>query len=213
MVGAEGDRDESQKKIIHACEQHRPDVQARREAWVKEMEDLDPARLVFLDETWTKTNMTRLYGWAPVSQRLVDNTPHGHWTTSTFLAALRMDGLIAPLVLKGAINGEFFLAWVRQQLVPALKPGDIVMMDNLSSHKVQGVTQAIEAVHAEVKFLPPYSPDFNPIEQVFAKLKALLRKYKERTLDALWSRIGTLIDIFSPQECANYLENSGYAIR
>lgn len=212
MVGFTGIEVELQKKVVYASEQQRSDVQERRILWQKEMEQLDPTRLVFLDETWTKTNMTRLYGRAPVGQPLVDYAPHGHWMTSTFLAALRVDGLTAPLVLEGAINGEFFLAWVKQELVPTLKPGDIVIMDNLSSHKVQGVIEAIEAVGAQVKYLPPYSPDFNPIEQVFAKLKALLRKYKERTLDALWNRIGTLINVFSTQECANYLKNSGYMI-
>jgi transposase len=175
------------------------------------MPALDAARLVFIDETWTKTNMTRLYGWAPMGERLVDYAPHGHWKTTTFLAALREDGLTAPLTLDGPVNGEAFLAWVEQALVPTLKSGDIVVMDNLSSHKVEGVERAIEAVGARVAYLPPYSPDLNPIEQVFAKLKALLRKYGERTIDALWDRIGKLIDLFTPDECKNYLRHCGYA--
>ncbi len=174
------------------------------------MPNLDPAHLVFLDETWTKTNMTRLYGRAPVGQRLVDHVPHGPWKTSTFLAALRMDGLTAPVVFDGALNGEIFLVYVRDHLVPTLRPGDVVVMDNLSSHKVQGVREAIEAAGARVEYLPPYSPDLNPIEQVFAKLKALLRKYGERTVEALWNRIGDLIAAFTPDECRNYLRNSGY---
>ena len=170
----------------------------------------DPARLVFIDETWTKTNMTRSRGRAPIGQRLVDHVPHGHWKTSTFLAALRVDGLTAPVIFDGAINGQIFLEYVQAHLAPTLKPGDIVVMDNLSSHKVQGVRIAIEAVGASIAYLPPYSPDLNPIEQAFAKLKALLRKHKERTVEALWNRVGSLIDAFTPNECSNYLRNSGY---
>lgn len=170
----------------------------------------DPSRFVFLDETWTKTNMTRLYGRAPVGERLVDHVPHGHWKTTTFLGALRFSGLTAPLVVDGAINGDLFLAYVREHLVPTLKAGDIVVLDNLSSHKVQGVREAIEAAGARLEYLPPYSPDLNPIEQVMAKLKALLRKFGERTVDALWKRIGHLMDAFTPTECQNYLQHCGY---
>jgi len=141
--------------------------------------------------------MTRVRGRAPRGERLVDYVPHGHWKTTTFLAALRIDGLTAPLVVDGAINGDIFLAYVRQQLVPTLKKNDIVVMDNLSSHKLEGVREAIEAVGAKLMYLPPYSPDFNPIEQVFSKLKALLRKYGERTVDALWTRLGKLLDSFT----------------
>lgn len=177
------------------------------------MRRIDPQRLIFLDETWTKTNMTRQYGRAPVGERLVDHVPHGHWLTTTFLAALRMNGLSAPLVLDGPINGEAFLAWVKQFLVPTLKAGDIVVMDNLSSHKVEGVWEAIEAVGARLEYLPPYSPDLNPIEKAFAKLKALLRKYGERTVKRLWNRIGKLIDEFTPDECANFFKHCGYAAR
>jgi len=156
--------------------------------------------------------MTRRYGRAPRGQRLVDHVPHGHWQTTTFLAALRVDGLQAPLVVDGAINGELFLAYVRQHLAPTLKPGDLVVMDNLSSHKVKGVREAIEAAGAAVVYLPPYSPDFNPIEQLFAKLKALLRKYKERTVEALWNRIGNLLDGFTRVECRNYFRHCGYTV-
>ncbi len=170
----------------------------------------DPKHLVFIDETWAKTNMTRLYGRAPVGERVVDHVPHGHWKTTTFLAALRVDRLSAPLVLDGPINGEAFLAWVKQFLVPTLKRGDIVVMDNLSSHKVEGVKEAVEAAGARLEYLPPYSPDLNPIEMAFAKLKALLRKYGERTVDILWNRIGTLIRTFMPDECGNYLRHCGY---
>jgi transposase len=173
---------------------------------------LDPSRLVFIDETWAKTNMTRAYGRAPRGERVVEYVPHGHWKTTTFLAALRLNGLAAPLVVDGAINGEIFLAYVQQHLAPTLQPQDLVVMDNLSSHKRQGVREAIEAVGASLLYLPPYSPDFNPIEQVFAKLKALLRKYGERTMDALWRRLGTLLDCFSPHECQNYFHHCVYVL-
>ena len=167
-------------------------------------------RLVFIDETWATTNMARRYGRAPRGQRLVASVPHGHWKTSTFIGALRSTGLTAPAVFDGAINGESFLAYVEQILVPTLKPGDIVVMDNLSSHKVAGVAEAIEAAGAELRYLPPYSPDLNPIEQLFAKLKALLRKVAARTIEALWTAIGQLAKCFEPGECSNYIRNSGY---
>ena len=157
--------------------------------------------------------MTRMYGRAPVGERLVDSVPHGHWQTTTFLAALRVDGLSAPLVVDGALNGDIFRAYVEQHLAPALKPGDWVVMDNLSSHKVAGVREALEEVGARAVYLPPYSPDYNPIEMVFAKLKALLRKYGERTRDGLWRRIGELVDTLSPLECSRYLKHCGYALR
>jgi transposase len=154
--------------------------------------------------------MTRLYGRAPRNQRLVDATPHGHWKTSTFIGALRCDGLTAPAVFNGAINGDAFLAYVEQILVPTLRKGDVVIMDNLGSHKVPGVRQAIEAAGACLMFIPPYSPDLNPIEMAFAKLKALLRAKKLRTIEALWNALGSLVDCFTPAECANLLRHAGY---
>lgn len=189
----------------------RPKIARRREQWRKYQGRLDPRRLVFIDETWAKTNMTPIRGWAPRGTKLVARAPFGHWRTLTFLAALRHDRIDAPCVLDGPINGVSFTAWVEQFLVPTLKPGDIVIMDNLGSHKGQAVQTAIRAAGARLLFLPPYSPDLNPIEQVFAKLKLLLRKAAERSVEATWQRIGTLLDAFSPQECANYLRNSGYA--
>ena len=171
---------------------------------------LDIKRLVFIDETWTKTNMTPLRGRAERGKRVIDYVPHGHWKTTTFLAALRQDGLTAPLVVDGAINGEVFLAYVQQQLVPTLHKGDIVVLDNLSSHKVAGVKETIESVGAKVVYLPPYSPDFNPIENVFSKLKALVRKEKMRTVETLWRKLGELCDKFSPEECKNYFRHAGY---
>ena len=154
--------------------------------------------------------MTPLYGWAEIGKRVIDFVPHGHWKTTTFLAALRHDGLTAPLVIDGAINGKIFLAWVKQELLPTLREGDIVVMDNLSSHKVSGVKEAIESVGAKVLYLPPYSPEFNPIEMVFAKLKTLVRKAKLRKMEALWQKLGELGDVFSPQECQNYFKHAGY---
>jgi transposase len=166
--------------------------------------------LIFIDETWTKTNMTRLYGWARVGHRLVDAVPHGHWNTSTFIAGLRQDGLVAPCVFDGAINGEAFLGYVEQVLVPTLRRGDIVIMDRLSSHKITGVRRAIEGACARLLYLPPYSPDLNPIEQAFAKLKALLRTKALRTVGALWKALGDLVPCFAPAECANFLRHAGY---
>jgi transposase len=154
--------------------------------------------------------MTRRYGRAKRGQRLVAPVPHGHWKTTTVIGALRADGLTAPAAFDGAINGESFLAYVQQILVPTLKPGDIVILDNLSSHKVEGVCEAIKAAGAELRYLPPYSPDLNPIEQMFAKLKALLRKVAARSVEALWTAIGDLVDTFKPDECRNYLRHSGY---
>jgi transposase len=154
--------------------------------------------------------MTRLRGRASRGQRLIAAVPHGHWKTSTFVAALRTTGLTAPLVIDGAMNGEVFLAYVEQILVPTLSHGDIVILDNLASHKVAGVREAIERCGARLVYLPPYSPDLNPIEQAFAKLKALLRKLAARTVATLWDALGDLIDRFTPQECANYLTNAGY---
>ena len=183
----------------------------RREQWRKYQGRIDPRRLVFIDETWAKTNMAPLRGWGPRGNKLIAKAPHGRWRTLTFLAALRHDRLEAPCVIDGPINGEAFLAYVEQILVPILKPGDLVVMDNLGSHKGKAIRKAIRTAGAKLFFLPPYSPDLNPIEQVFAKLKHLLRKAQERTVDATWQRIGSLTQSFSPRECANYFTNSGYA--
>ncbi len=155
--------------------------------------------------------MIRRHGRSPRGQRLVDKAPHGHWNTTTFLAALRHDRIDAPCVFDGAINGERFTAYVEQALVPTLRTGDVVIMDNLASHKSKAVRDAIRGAGAHLIFLPKYSPDLNPIEQVFAKLKAQLRKAAERSVDGVSNRIGELLGTFSPHECANYLKNAGYA--
>jgi transposase len=196
---------------LFAAEQDRPDVARRRLRWKKYQGRIEPSRLVFIDETWAKTNMTRTRGWRRRGKRLVAKVPHGHWKTLTFIAALRAGRITAPLVLDGPINGEAFLAYVEQVLVPTLKPGDVVVMDNLGSHKSQAIRNAIRAARAKLLFLPPYSPDLNPIEQVFAKLKALLRKAEERTIEGVWKRIGSLLNCFEPSECAAYFKEAGYA--
>ena len=183
----------------------------KRARWRRHQKRLDPRRLVFIDETWAKTNMTRTHGRAPRGERLVARVPHGHWTTMTFIAALRWDRIDAPLVLDGPINGEWFAAWVQQALIPTLSPGDVVVLDNLGSHKGKAVRTAIRKAGAHLIFLPPYSPDLNPIEQVFSKLKTLLKKANTRTVEQTWRRIGTLLDHFSPAECSNYFRHAGYA--
>ena len=196
---------------MFASEQDRPDIARRRVRWKKYQGRIDPSRLVFIDETWAKTNMTRTRGWQRRGEPLHAKTPHGHWRTMTFLAALRNNEITAPWVLDGPINGETFLLYIEGVLVPTLKPGDIVVMDNLGSHKGRAVRAAIRAAGARLLFLPPYSPDLNPIEQVFAKLKTLLRKAEARTVDAVTSAIGQVLGAFAPHKCANYFANSGYA--
>jgi transposase len=185
-------------------------VQERRVAWRTLQADLDPDRLVFIDETWPKTNMVRPRGRSLCGTRLIAAVPFGHWKTTTFLAGLRTTGLTAPLVIDGPINGAMFLAYVRQQLVPTLRAGDVVVMDNLSSHKGPKVREAIESVGATLAFLPPYSPDLNPIENAFAKFKWLLKSAAARTVEALWQTCGQLLARFHETECRNYIRHCGY---
>jgi transposase len=173
---------------------------------------LSSASFVFLDATGATTAMLGRYGWGPRSERLVDKAPQGHWRTTTFVAGLRASGIIAPLVLDGPMTGAVFRTYVEQLLTPTLQPGDVVVLDNLPAHKVKGVREAILAAGASLLYLPPYSPDLNPIEQLFAKLKTLLRKAAARSRDDLWAAIGNLLDAFSPDECRNYLANCGYAL-
>jgi transposase len=199
-----------QKKTLIAAEQDRPDVARRRAQWVLYRGRIDPARLVFIDETWTKTSMAPLRGWAPVGQRIRAKVPHGHWKTMTFLAALRHDRVSAPWLIDGPINGERFRLYVETVLVPTLRPGDIVVMDNLGSHKSQAVRRALRAAGARLFFLPKYSPDLNPIEQFFAKLKHWLRKAAKRTVETVCETIATILDRVTPHECSNYLANAGY---
>lgn len=182
----------------------------RRRRWKAWRARLDPERLVFIDETWIKTNMAPIRGWGPKGKRLRGYAPHGHWRTMTFLAALRCDRLAAPCVFDGPINGTSFLAYVEQQLVQTLQPGDIVIMDNLGSHKSKAVRDAIRAAGARLWFLPPYSPDLNPMEQAFAKIKHWMRRAQKRTIEDAWRHVGHLVGTFSEDECQNYFRNAGY---
>jgi len=196
---------------VVAGERDRPDVARRRAQWIKYQDRIDPSRLVFIDETWTKTNMAPLRGWGPRGNRVIAKVPHGHWQTTTFLAALRHDRIEAPWLLEGPIDGESFHLYVEKVLVPTLRTGDIVIMDNLGSHKGKAIRRLIRAAGAKLLFLPKYSPDLNPIEQVFAKLKHLLRKAAARTVETVCEAVGELLGAFTKDECANYFKNSGYA--
>jgi transposase len=199
------------KKTLFAIEQGRADVARRRHRWRSWQANLDPQRLVFIDETWIKTNMAPLRGWGPKGERLRGFVPQGRWHTLTFLGALRCDRLTAPCVFDGPINGESFRAYVEQQLVAVLKPGDIVIMDNLGSHKSAALRKLIRAAGARLWYLPPYSPDLNPIEQAFAKIKHWMRAAQKRTVADTWRYIGSLVEAIQPDECNNYFANAGYA--
>ena len=183
----------------------------RRRQWRARQASIDPKRLVFIDETWAKTNMAPLRGWGPRGQRLIGQAPHRRWHTLTFLAALRCDRIDAPCLFTGPINAQRFRAYVEQFLVPTLKPGNIVILDNLGSHKGKAVRRAIRKAGAKLFFLPPYSPDLNPIEQAFAKLKHWLRQAQARSIEELYQSLGPILQRFQPKECAAYLKNSGYA--
>jgi putative transposase len=195
---------------VFASEQDRPDVARRRAQWKARQKRIEPARLVFIDETWAKTNMAPLRGWGARGRRLRAKVPQGRWKTMTFLAALRNDRIDAPWLLDGPINGERFRLYIEKVLVPTLRAGDIVIVDNLGSHKGRAVRNIIRSAGAKLLFLPKYSPDLNPIEQVFAKLKHLLRKATARNFDTVTTAIGELLGSFTPQECDNYFRNSGY---
>ena len=199
------------KKTLLASEQDGARTARFRARWKRHQHRLDPGRLVFVDETWVKTNMTRTRGWSPRGLPLLAKVPFGHWKTLTFLAGLRQDRIVAPLVLDGPINGAAFTAWVEQCLAPTLDPGDLVILDNLGSHKGKPARDAVRKAGARLFFLPPYSPDLNPIEMLFAKLKALVRKADARTVEATWRRVGQTLDAFSSTECAAYFRHAGYA--
>lgn len=198
------------KKVLIATERERPDVAERREELKRGQPLLNPDRLVFVDETWAKTNMTRPRGRAQRGERLLASVLHGHWKTTTFLAALCSTGLTAPLVVDGAINGELFLGWVWHHLVPTLTPGDIVVMDNLDARKVAGVREAIEGAGARLFYLPPYSPDLNPVELVFSKFKWPLKSAAARTVETLWSVCGDVLGRFTEAECRTCFRHCGY---
>jgi transposase len=199
-----------QKKVLRAAEQDRPDVQRKRDEWAALLAAPDPARLVFVDETWATTNMTRRYGRAPAGARLVMPVPHGRWKTTTFVAALRAAGLTAPMVGGGAITGDLFVAYAERVPAPVLRPGDVVVLDNLACHTRAGVRAAVEPAGGSVVYLPPYSPDYNPIEQAFAKVKARLRAAEIRTVAGVEDFLGQVLDEFPPGECASYLRHCGY---
>jgi len=185
-------------------------VARKRKRWKTHQGKITPSRLVFIDETWVKTNMAPLRGWGLKGQRLKGYAPHGHWKTLTFIAALRHDRIDAPWVIDGPINGQIFQVYIEKILAPTLSPGDVVVLDNLGSHKGKAARAAVRARGAHLIFLPPYSPDLNPIEQVFAKLKHHMRKAQPRDVSATWRKVGDLLTLFSPQECSHYLANSGY---
>ena len=198
------------KKSAHAAEQNRPDVLAEREDWFEGQLDLDPEKLVFVDESFATTNMARRYGRAPRVVRLRAPIPHGNRKKTTRVAGLRLSGVSAARMLDGSINGERFLEYVEQVLVPTLASGDLVVIDHLSSHKSHPVREVIEAAGAKLLFLPRYSPDFNPIEKAFAKRKALLRKAAERTVSGVRQAIRRILAGITPAECANYFASAGY---
>jgi transposase len=185
-------------------------VKDQRDSWQAAQPWVDPEKLVFVDETWASTDMARRYGRAPAGERLVEAIPHGHWKVTTFVAALRCDGLVAPMVCDGAINGDLFVAYVEEVLVPTLRAGDVVIMDNLSSHKRKEVREAIEKAGCQLWYLPPYSPDLNPIENAFSKLKALLRQARERTVAGLQRFLCYCAAAFQSAECANFFAHAGY---
>ena len=200
------------KKTLHAAEQHRPDVAEQRAHWHEQLAAEPAARLVFVDESGANTKMTRLGGRAPVGERLVAHIPHGHYQTSTLIAAVRLAGARAPWLFDGAMDGELFLAWVRQGLVPTLQPGDWVIMDNLATHKVAGVREAIESAGARLLYLPPYSPDFNPIENMWSKIKQLLRSLAPRTSGELLQAAAHAFAAISTTDCQGFFLHAQYAI-
>jgi transposase len=199
------------KKSLRAAEQKRKDVARARRKWIREQGLLDSTKLVFIDETSVNTNMVRLYGRCPCGVRLVDHVPFGQWKTMTFISALRHDGMVAPMLIEGPMNGEVFLDYVEQCLAPTLKPNNIVVADNVATHKVAGVAEAIEAAGATLRYLPKYSPDLNPIEMPFSKFKACLRKLAQRTVPGIRRGIRFFLSSLKGQECANYLRHAGYA--
>lgn len=213
LHGVEKTENLLQKKTLHAAEQDRPDVAERRAAWRVSQAGLDPKKLVFIDETWAKTNMTRTRGWSPEGERLVAKVPHGHWKTTTLIAALDHRGMRCSTTVDGAVNRDVFESFVEQVLVPKLTPGDIVIMDNLSSHKGATVPALIKSAGATTMYLPPYSPDLNPIEPAFSKLKQLLRSASHRTMDGLWRDMQRMLDRVTASDAQGYFRHCGYTLQ
>jgi transposase len=200
----------AEKKSLHAAEQDRPDVVQQRSAWREKATAVDRSSFVFIDESGAKTNMTRLYARTFGGQRAVDKVPHGHWSTTTMISALRSDGSTADLVLDGATDGDAFFVYAKVVLAPKLKRGDVVVMDNLRAHKMTRVIEVIQSTGAEVWFLPPYSPDLNPIEKMWSKIKAYLRKIKARTKEELWQAIGAALKTVTASDAIGWFESCGY---
>lgn len=199
------------KKMLRAAEQDRPDVAEQRERWKAWQIGLDPERLVFIDETWASTKMTRLYGRAPRGERVIEAVPHGHWKTTTLIAALDYSGMRCSMTLDGAVNMLAFEAFVEQVLVPVLRPGDLVVMDNLSSHKGERTPRLIREAKAELVYLPPYSPDLNPIELTFSKIKQALRSLSLRTVELLWNTMQAVLDRITLSDAKGCFRHCGYA--
>ena len=210
MAGVAGNGTAAQKKSLHAQEQERPEVQARRQLWWQTLKQIDPRHLVFLDESGVTTEMTRRYGRAPRGERVGEGTPAGHWHTLTVLGALSVDGLLAAMTVESPTDGEVFLAYLEQVLCPRLQPGQIVVMDNLPAHKVVGVREQIEKAGAKLLYLPPYSPDFNPIEPAWSKVKQLLRGAKARTLEVLETSVAQALSAITPGNASAWFTHCGY---
>lgn len=202
--------DFASKKTLFATEQNRPDVALARDLWRAAQAGLDVTSLVFIDETGTTTSMVRTHGWGRKGEKLIGQAPHGHWLTSTFVAGLAHEGILAPLLIPRPMTGAIFRQWLEEKLIPEMKPGSIVVADNLAAHKVAGIRECLEAAGMGLLYLPPYSPDFNPIEQAIAKIKALLRRMAPRSFDAICEALKSILDRFSPTECSNYIRHSGY---
>jgi transposase len=200
----------AKKKSLHAAEQDRADVKARRDVWHEQLKDVTPQQLVFLDESGAKTNMTRLYGRAPRGERVVSKVPHGHWKTTTMLSAIRLDGPCAAVTVDGAVDAEIFGIYIRDILAPQLRPGDVLVLDNLPAHKAPSVREAVEAVGARLFYLPPYSPDYNPIENMWSKVKSYLRSAAARTVEALGQAIDDALATITASDCRGFFRNCGY---
>lgn len=197
---------------MRASEQDRPDVQVQRHDWRQATASFPPRRFVFLDESAASTSLARLYGRCPVGERLRDSAPAGHWLTCTMLCAIRLDGPFAPLLIDGPVNGDVFLAWVEQVLIPELRPGEVVVMDNLSTHRMACVSRRIEEAGFSVLYLPPYSPDLNPIESMWSQVKSILRKLAARTFDSLCEAMGHALKMVLPSHCHGYFAECGYHV-
>lgn len=213
MAGIEKHGPTAKKKSLHAQEQDSPEAQQKRQSWREQVRQIDPAQLVFLDESGARTDMTRRYGRAPAGERVGEATPRSHWRTVTMLAALTLEGIKAPMMIEAATDGDVFLSYVEHVLCPVLRPGQVVILDNLRAHKVEGVREKIEACGARLLYLPSYSPDFNPIEQAWSRIKQLLRWAKARSLEALEQAIAEAIAAITPENASAWFRHCGYGLQ